>query len=126
LCVGGRAPPGASARYRSGMPFPVPLLIVEGELGTAALVRGMQPAWAWWLAAAFALPLGAVTNLAANTLGTGTLAHLILLVPALAVAGALAAAWSRRDVTADFAPALAPHLVALGCSRLPPLPGARA
>jgi len=36
---------------------------------------------AWWLAAGFALALGAVTNLAANTPGSGTFAHLILLVP---------------------------------------------
>src|SRR5439155_596738 len=91
--------PWAAARYLSGVHFLLPLLIVEGALGTAALVRGLRPAWAWWLATGFALALGAVTNLAGETPGTGTFAHLILLMPGLAAAGALAAAWSRRDVT---------------------------
>jgi len=113
--------PGSSARYLSGMHFLLPLLIVEGALGTAALVRGMQPAWAWWLATGFALALGAVTNLSGKTPGTGTLARLVLLVPALAAAGALAAAWSRRDATAVVAPVLALALVVLACWRLSPL-----
>ncbi|HUE30471.1 MAG TPA: hypothetical protein VMR79_06335, partial [Verrucomicrobiae bacterium] len=94
------ANPWSAPRYLSGVHFLLPLLIVEGALGTAALVRSLRPEWAWWLAAGFALALGAVTDLAANTVGTGTLAHLILLVPALAAAGAVAAAWSRRDATA--------------------------
>jgi len=112
--------PGAAARYLSGVHFLLPLLIVEGALGTAALVRGLRPAWAWWLATGFALALGAVTNLAGETPGTGTFAHLILLVPALAAAGALGAPWSRRDVTAAVAPVLALALVVLACWRLSP------
>ena len=113
--------PWAAPRYLSGVHFLLPLLIVEGALGTSTLVRSLRPAWAWWLPACFALALGAVTNLAANTLGTGTFAHLILLVPGLAAAGALGAAWSRRDVTAVVAPVLALALVVLACWRLSPL-----
>ncbi|TMB46309.1 MAG: hypothetical protein E6J60_16555 [Deltaproteobacteria bacterium] len=99
--------------------FLLPLLIVEGALGTAALVR-RRPAEAWGLAAGFALVLGAVALLGGKTPGTGMFAHLILLVPALAAAGALAAAWSRRDATAVVAPVLALALVVLTCWRLSP------
>src|SRR5439155_7449409 len=113
--------PWAAARYLSGVHFLLPLLIVEGALGTSTLVRSLRPAWAWWLATGFALALGAVTNLAGETPGTGTLAHLVLLLPALAAAGALAAAWSRRDATAVVAPVLALALVVLACWRLSPL-----
>ena len=112
--------PWAAARYLSGVHFLLPLLIVEGALGTAALVR-RRPAEAWGLAAGFALALGAVALLGGKTPGTGMFAHLILLVPALAAAGALAAAWSRRDATAVVAPVLALALVVLACWRLSPL-----
>jgi len=110
---------GSAARYLSGVHFLLPLLIVEGALGTAALVR-RRPAEAWGLAAGFALALGAVALLGGKTPGTGMFAHLILLVPALAAAGALAAAWSRRDATAVVAPVLALALVVLTCWRLSP------
>ncbi len=108
-------------RYLSGVHLLLPLLVVEGALGTSALVRSRRPAEACWLAAGFALALGAVALLAGETPGTGTLAHSILLVPALAAAGALAAAWSRRDVTALGAPVLAVALVVLAGWRLSPL-----
>ncbi len=106
-------------RYLSGVHLLLPLLVVEGALGTSALVRSRGPAEAWGLAAGFVLALGAVTLLAGETLGKGTLAQ--LLVPALAAAGALAAAWSRRDVTALLAPVLALALVVLAGWRLSPL-----
>jgi len=86
--------PRGRGAYFSGVHFLLPLLIVEGALGTAALVRGLRPAWAWWLATGFALALGAVHEPRRETPGTGTFAHLILLVPGLAAAGALGSAWS--------------------------------
>jgi len=108
-------------RYLSGVHLLLPLLIVEGALGTSALMRSWRAAEAWGLAVGFALALVAVTLLAVETLGTGTLARLVLLVPALAAAGALAAARSRREVTAVVAPVLALALVVLACWRLSPL-----
>ncbi len=110
-------------RYLSGVHLLLPLLVVEGALGTAALVRrlarGDRPAAAWALAAGFALALGAITLLAGDTPGTGTLARLMLVVPGLAAAAALAAAARpRREVTALVAPVLALALVALAAVRL--------
>jgi len=108
-------------RYLSGVHLLLPLLVVEGALGTPALVRRLaragRPAEAWGLAAGFALLLGAATLGVGE--GAGTLARRLFLVPALAAAGALAAAtWSRRDVTAGVAPALALALVGLAGWRL--------
>src|SRR4029077_15111252 len=104
-------------RYLSGVRLLLPLLVVEGALGTCApvrsLARGGRTAAAWCLGAGFALTLGVATLLAGETPGSGTLGGL-LLVPALAGAGALAAAaWPRRDVTAVVAPALALALAGL-------------
>jgi len=108
-------------RYLSGVHLLLPLLVVEGALGTPALVRRLaragRPAEAWGLAAGFALLLGAATLGVGE--GAGTLARRLFLVPALAAAGALAAAtWSRREVTAGVAPALALALVGLAGWRL--------
>jgi len=108
-------------RYLSGVHLLLPLLVVEGALGTPALVRRLaragRRAEAWGLAAGFALLLGAATLGVGE--GAGTLARRLFLVPALAGAGALAAAtWSRRDVTAGVAPALALALVGLAGWRL--------
>ena len=108
-------------RYLSGVHLLLPLLVVEGALGTPALVRRLaragRPAEAWGLAAGFALLLGAATFVAGED--AGTLARRLRLVPALAAAGALAAAaWPRREVTAAVATALALALVGLAGWRL--------
>jgi hypothetical protein len=114
---------GPSPRYLAGVHLLLPLLTVEGMLGTPDLVRRLAHAGrmraARGLALGFSLALGAAMFSVGRVLGDGTLATLVILVPALAIVAAITAAlWPQRAVAAVVAPALALAVVALAAWRL--------
>src|SRR5439155_78990 len=109
-------------RYLSGVHLLLPLLVVEGALGTPALVRRLaragRPAEAWGLAAGFALLLGAATlgvGEGAGTLALG-LAGLGRLGCTVGDAAELRARGGMRPylLLPKAHPGLAPLLAALG------------
>jgi hypothetical protein len=109
-------------RYLPGVWIFVPLLIVEGALGTLDLVRRLaragRGASAQGIAIAFAAACTVAVGLSAPAQKTSALPLLAILVPVMAASGALAAlVWPRRRIVGLAAPLLGLALVVHGSWR---------
>jgi hypothetical protein len=98
-------------RYLVGLWIFVPLLIVEGALGTLDLVRRLsrlgRGAWARGIAIAFAAACTVAVGLSAPVQKTTALPVLAILVPVVAASGTLAVlVWTRRRIAGLAAPLL--------------------
>ena len=111
-----------SSRYLAGVHIFLPMLIVEGTLGTLDLVRRLavqrHVSLARGVAVACAALVVAGALLIRSETARGALPALLIIVPGAAAAAALAAAVRpARAVASVAAPALALVLVTLSCSR---------
>jgi 4-amino-4-deoxy-L-arabinose transferase-like glycosyltransferase len=109
-------------RYLSGIYVFLPMLVIEGAVGTLDLVRRLwrtgSPGAARAFSAGFAVLLAAGSLLMAQPDASGALPVLLRLVPSVAAAAALAAAlWPARRIVRFAAPVLALALVTVACVR---------
>jgi len=110
------------ARYQSGIYVMLPMLVVEGAVGTLDAVRRLRRLWseitARWVALGFAAVMLGGSMLISEPTARGALPTLLVIVPLVAGVSALAAAtWPERRIAGIAAPVLALALVVLAGSR---------